>query len=45
MKIDIWGFFKILSRKFTLDQNQKKDNGYFSWGPVCIYDNISLDSS
>jgi len=21
-----------------------KNNGYFTWRPVCIYDNISLDS-
>jgi hypothetical protein len=36
-------FFKNIPRNFKF--HSKKNNGYFTWIPICIYDNISLDYS
>ena len=44
LKFDTWVFFENLSRKFV-SSKYDKNNGYFTWRPTHIYDNISLSSS
>ena len=44
MKFDIWIFFENLLRKFTFHYIIKYDDP-LTWGPMNIYDNISLTSS
>jgi hypothetical protein len=36
MKVDIWGFFENLSRKYKIQVSLKSDesNGYFTWRPI-----------
>jgi len=43
MKVDIWVFFENLSRKFKFKIWRK--NGYFTWRPIYIFDNMSLTFS
>jgi hypothetical protein len=45
MKFDIWGFFENLSRKIWVSLKSDKNNGYFTWRPMHICDNISLNSA
>jgi len=44
MKFDIWLFFENLSRKLV-SLKQDKNNGYFIWRPIYIFDRFSLISS
>jgi hypothetical protein len=44
---EIW-YLTILRKyveKFLFSLKSDKNNGYFTWRPMCIYDNISLNSS
>ena len=43
MKFDIWGFFENLSRKIRVWWKSDENNGYFTWRPMQIYVNISLN--
>jgi len=45
MKFDIWVFFENLSRKFLIFLKFDKNNGHFTWRPICIFYHISLSSS
>jgi hypothetical protein len=45
MQFDIWGFFRKFVEKIQVSLKSDKNNGYFTWTPLYIYDNISLNSS
>jgi len=45
MKFDIWGFFENHLRESKIWSKCHKNNRYYTWRPVYIYDNISLISS
>jgi hypothetical protein len=45
MKFDIWVFFRKYVENIQVSLKPDENNGYFTWRPVYIYDNISLDSS
>jgi hypothetical protein len=45
MKFDIWVFFEKLSKKFKVSLKSDKNNRYFTWSPVYIFDHTSLSSS
>jgi hypothetical protein len=42
MKFYIWGFFENPQRKLKFDWNLTKNNAYFPWRRIYVYDNISL---
>jgi len=39
------GIFKKIVEKIQISQISNKNNGYFTWRPICIFDHISLISS
>jgi hypothetical protein len=43
IKVDMWAFFKTLSRKIQVLFKSDMYNGYFTWSRFHIYDNISLN--
>jgi hypothetical protein len=45
IKFDVWMFFDKVSRKLKISLKSDNNNGYFTWRPMYIYDNISLNSS
>ena len=47
VKFGIWAFFLNICRDMKVSFKSAKNNGYFyfTWGPVCVYDSISLNSS
>jgi hypothetical protein len=45
IKFEIWVFFEYLSRKFQNLLKSDKNKPYFTWRPMYIYNNISLNSS
>jgi len=45
MKFDIWGSFRKSVEKIQISLKSDKNNRYFKWSPIYIYDNISLSSS
>ena len=45
MKFDIWIFFRKSVEKIYVSIKSDKNNGYFTWRTVHIYDNIPLNSS
>ena len=38
-------FFRKCGEKFQVSLNSDKNSGYFTWGPLYVYDKISLNSS
>ena len=44
IKCYISAFFENLSKKIKVSLKSDKNNGYFTWRPAYIYDNISLNS-
>jgi hypothetical protein len=44
MKFDTWVFFKKSVEKIQVSLKFAKNNGYFTWRPMYIYD-ITLNSS
>jgi hypothetical protein len=42
---DIWVFFRKFVQEIQVSIKSGKYNGYFTWRPIRIYDNISLISS
>jgi len=38
-------FFRKFVDKFRVSLKSEKNNGYFTWGPMYMCDNISLNSS
>jgi len=42
MKFYIWVFFESLSRKFQVSLKADKNNWYFIWRPIYIFDHILL---
>jgi len=45
IKFYIWVLFDNLSRKFKNSLKSAKDNGYFTWRPIYIFDHVSLNAS
>jgi len=45
MKFDIWISFESVSVKFQVSLKYGKNNDYFTWSPIYIFDHISLISS
>ena len=45
IKFDIRAFFQNLYRKFKISIKSDKNNGYFTWRPIYIFDHISLRST
>ena len=45
MKFDLWAFFENLSRKFKSSIKYNKNNEWFTWWRLYIYNNPSLHSS
>jgi hypothetical protein len=45
VKFDIRSIFLNYVKKIQVSLKSDKHNGYFTWRPVYIYDNISISSS
>ena len=45
MKFDIWLFFRKSVDKIQVSLKSGKNNRYFTWRPIYIFNNISLNSS
>jgi hypothetical protein len=45
MKFDIWVFFENQLKKIQGLLKSDKNNGYFMWRPIHIFDRISPNSS
>jgi len=45
MKFDIWGIFRNSVEEIQVSLKSEKNNGYFTWRSMYMYDHISLNSS
>jgi len=45
MKFGIWVFFRKSVEKIQVSLKYDKNNGHFTWKPLCTFDHISLSSS
>ena len=45
MQYDIWIYFDNMTRKFKVSLKSEKNNEYFAWRPINIFDYISFSSS
>jgi len=45
MEIDIGVFFRTYVEKIQVSLASDKNNGYFTWRPICIFYYISFSSS
>jgi len=45
MKFDICVFLRKSVEKIQISLKSDKNNGYFTWRPIYIFDQISLNSS
>ena len=45
MKFDIWAFFEKTVEKIQVSLKSATNNGYFTWRPMYIFDQVSLNFS